>query len=362
MGDVSDQGPTTESRLLSIDRYPDPVVGFRSAEGQPTITATNRAFEISLGTVAVGRSVSALIDGFGITTGAGNESLAECLLAETRTNVHVETDSGEYLACVLPPTDGEDGYVLFVDDLAGDGATSAAGAQPGARGAEDPNADDGNRQGQDRSSGDLSIDRVASVLSHDLRNPLDVAKAQLRAGRERGEGDHLEQVAAAHDRMERIIEDVLTLSRGEEYIDPDESVDLSAVAESAWRTVETAAATLTVEDGLPTTTADRDRAERLFENLFRNAVEHGEEPHIVVGPLEDAGAGFYVADDGPGIPPDERSVVFEPGYSTHDHGTGLGLSIVERIAAAHGWRVAAVGVAEGGARIEVRDGESEPES
>jgi signal transduction histidine kinase len=73
---------------------------------------------------------------------------------------------------------------------------------------------------------------------------------------------------------------------------------------------------------------------------------------VTVGELADCD-GFYVADDGPGIPADERETVFESGYSTAADGTGFGLSIVEEIASAHGWAVRVTDSAEGGARFEV---------
>jgi len=323
------------------------------------VATTNRAFETTLWSVAPGTALSDPVDRFEISTADGAADLSELLVDVGRRTVRVETRGGDYHARVLPPTDEERGYVLFIDA----GAVDDAGDHR-----------DGEQDHHDEDSEDpeaeLGIDRAASVLSHDLRNPLDVAKARLRAGRERDEDEHFEHVAAAHDRMERIIEDVLTLSRGEEVIDPEGAVDLDAVAESAWGTVDTGDATLTVADDLPTTVADEDRAERLFENLFRNAVEHGSgpdpshdrgddpepasAPEVVVGRLENPHQGFYVADDGSGIPPDERSAVFEPGDTTHDHGTGLGLSIVQRIAEAHGWSVAAVDADNGGARIEIR--------
>jgi signal transduction histidine kinase len=71
---------------------------------------------------------------------------------------------------------------------------------------------------------------------------------------------------------------------------------------------------------------------------------------VWVGELAD---GFYVADDGHGIPEDEREAVFETGYSTADDGTGFGLHIVQRVARDHGWSVAVTDSAEGGARFEV---------
>jgi nitrogen fixation/metabolism regulation signal transduction histidine kinase len=63
--------------------------------------------------------------------------------------------------------------------------------------------------------------------------------------------------------------------------------------------------------------------------------------------------GFYVADDGPGIPADDRETVFEQGYTTADEGTGLGLAIVDRIADGHGWEVTVTDSETGGARFEV---------
>ncbi|MFA1611195.1 sensor histidine kinase [Halobellus rubicundus] len=79
---------------------------------------------------------------------------------------------------------------------------------------------------------------------------------------------------------------------------------------------------------------------------------------VSVGPLPD-GAGFYVADDGPGIPEAERSKVLESGYSQSDDGSGLGLAIVSRIADAHGWSVEISESDTGGARFEFHVTEDE---
>jgi signal transduction histidine kinase len=91
----------------------------------------------------------------------------------------------------------------------------------------------------------------------------------------------------------------------------------------------------------------------VFENLMRNALDHTEQPvAVTVGELED---GFYIADDGNGIPEDKRDDVFEAGYTTTDDGTGFGLSIVSDIIEAHGWEVHLTESAEGGARFEIMD-------
>jgi len=83
-------------------------------------------------------------------------------------------------------------------------------------------------------------------------------------------------------------------------------------------------------------------------------VEHADETVTVeVGSTDD---GFYIADDGPGIPESEREAVFEHGYSGSD-GTGFGLAIVESVAEAHGWTIRLTESRSGGARFEfVTDG------
>lgn len=226
------------------------------------------------------------------------------------------------------------------------------------------------------------LDRFASVVSHDLRNPLSIAEGYLELARESGEDDHFEAVQEAHERMHAIIEDVLTLARDGATIETRSRVSLARVADGAWDHVDTDGAELVVDD--VAISADPDRLQRLFENCFRNSIEHGvtspdaDASHdacgegtgddsrsgvltVRVGPIEpddpdslqSADAfGFYVADDGTGIPPEALDTVFEPGHSSSEDGTGLGLSIVQGIAEAHGWSVRATNVEDGGARFE----------
>jgi signal transduction histidine kinase len=171
------------------------------------------------------------------------------------------------------------------------------------------------------------LEEFASLVSHDLRNPLNVAEGRLELARVDGDESHLDAVSEAHARMRTMIEDLLTLARAETEVDTETPQSLAAVATAAWRSVETGAATLeTPADA--TVLADRSRLQRLFENLIRNAVEHGAADATVTVGLLDDGRGFFVADDGPGVPPDRRDAVFETGYSTGAEGTGFGLRIV----------------------------------
>jgi signal transduction histidine kinase len=194
------------------------------------------------------------------------------------------------------------------------------------------------------------LGQFASMVSHDLRNPLNVATGRLELARMEAESEHLVDVANAHKRMEALIDDLLTLARQGAVIEETDAVDLATLAETTWQNVATADATLTVETE-QTICADSSRVKELLENLFRNAVEHtGEDVTVTVGELA---RGFYVADDGPGVPAEDRGDVFDAGYSTADEGTGLGLNIVQEIANAHSWEISVTDSGSGGARFEI---------
>jgi PAS domain S-box-containing protein len=197
------------------------------------------------------------------------------------------------------------------------------------------------------------LDEFASVVSHDLRNPIDIASGNLGLARENDDPEpYYEEIENALDRMGAIIDDVLTLARqGETVVDTD-TVDFETVARDAWNNVDTAGAALAVT-GSRTIEADYDRLLSVLENLYRNAIDHaGESVSVRAGTTD---AGFFVEDDGPGIPESERDSVFDTGHTTADEGTGFGLSIVQRIVEAHGWSVTVTEGADGGARFDVLD-------
>jgi signal transduction histidine kinase len=163
---------------------------------------------------------------------------------------------------------------------------------------------------------------------------------------------YLDDLAEVHTRMVSLVEDVLALTVDGEGLDRTPT-DFGPVVREAWETARRAAgatdATLTVEE-TGSIEADPPRLRRLVENLLGNAIHHGgESVHVRVGCSEE---GFYVADDGPGIPPAKRESVFERGYSG-DEGTGLGLDIVREVADAHGWSVTVGESEDGGARFDI---------
>jgi PAS domain S-box-containing protein len=207
------------------------------------------------------------------------------------------------------------------------------------------------------------LEQFASVVSHDLRNPLNAAQLRFDLVRDDVSGEDAEAVEENLDRMETMIEDLLTLARSGQTVEDPEPVPLADAARTAWShaDLEDCELTSSIPEGV-TVQADHDRLLHVFENLFRNAADHNDPPVTIrVGTLDIPGTdetdgdlpGFFVEDDGAGIPESERAEVFEHGYTTNTDGTGFGLSIVSEIVEAHGWTVSVDESVSGGARFEV---------
>jgi len=150
--------------------------------------------------------------------------------------------------------------------------------------------------------------------------------------------------------MEEIIGDTLTLARKGESVGDTVPVSLLELCGTCWQGVDTGEARLNIKDDI-TVKSDANRLKHVFENLFRNAIEHSNNA-VTISIGRTSETGFYVEDDGPGIPENNRGDVFEAGYSSERDGTGFGLAIVKRVAEAHGWEVSVTEGSDGGARFE----------
>lgn len=154
--------------------------------------------------------------------------------------------------------------------------------------------------------------------------------------------------------MDELPDDAPTIARQGLHSDGTEAVSLSEIMDGCCGSVATKDAYLHVESDVPFR-ADRSRTKQLFENLSGNVFEHGGPGVVVrVGMLDD-GDGFYIEDDGPGIPDGERQKIFDAGYSTGGDGLGMGLAIVESVVTAHEWIITVTSGSDGDARFEIRD-------
>jgi PAS domain S-box-containing protein len=204
------------------------------------------------------------------------------------------------------------------------------------------------------------LKEFTDILAHDLKNPLNAIDQYLTLYDDTGEQTYIENIDETTDRMARLVDDLLRVARQGDVVQEPEQTDIETVVDTAWEGAGGTDASLTYEP-VPTVSADPDRLIELFENVFRNAVKHGERGSgeqttgqtgvsVRVGPLSN---GIYIEDDGPGIPPELGDEVFDHGVTTARDGSGYGLSIVRTIVNAHGWDLS-LGTAEtGGARFEI---------
>ncbi|MDS0477080.1 response regulator [Natrinema sp. 1APR25-10V2] len=196
------------------------------------------------------------------------------------------------------------------------------------------------------------LETFTSIVSHDLKSPLSVAIGSLEMAQEECECPYLDDAEQALDRTATLLEDLHAFAQAGTATIEFEKIDLGQLCESCWHHVETGDATLHT----PTQhviRGDRSRLQELLENLVRNAVEHGgKDVTITVGDLE---TGFYVEDDGSGIPATEHDRIFERGYSTTEDNTGFGLAIVQELVEIHGWNLHLSESECSGARFEITD-------
>jgi PAS domain S-box-containing protein len=198
------------------------------------------------------------------------------------------------------------------------------------------------------------LESFASLLAHELRNPISIGQIYSQQLPDEADTEAVEYVTEAFDRIEDMVDVMLILTRGREAVGEYTPVALAEVARKAWDSLDTSDASFDIEIDR-TIQADETYSLHLFRNLLENAVEHGgEDVTVTAGELRD---GFYVADDGAGIPPAERDAIFDEGYTTaaDNGGTGLGLAFVQKLAEVYDWDYAVTESADGGARFEFRN-------
>jgi PAS domain S-box-containing protein len=198
------------------------------------------------------------------------------------------------------------------------------------------------------------IERLAGILSHDLKNHLGKASGWAELAREAGgdDLDELERVNTVLTEMRTLLDETIEMIRQSQRVLETEPVDVGTLATQCWANLPERGQ-LDVDPGLTPVMADPDRVRQLLENLFANVVDHaGPTASVRVGASR---SGFFVADDGPGVDADDRESVFEFGYSSSADGSGFGLAIVEEIAQAHGWSTSLGESEAGGARFEFGD-------
>ncbi|WP_123537477.1 receiver/sensor box histidine kinase [Halosimplex salinum] len=328
----------THHRVL-FEEAPDPMIEYEFVDGEPVVRSVNRSFVETFGfdrASAVGEPMNDLV--VPEEKQAEAESLDERAQSGKRVDAEVERETADgvreflFRNIAVESDGGPVGYAVYIDVT-----------------------DQRERERRLQEQNDR-LNEFASVVGHDLRNPMGAVKHRIEMARRTGDDRHLDDALSALDRMDELLRDLLQMARQGEELGKTEPVSLVEVARTAWGHIATREASLVVGDGR-TVLADRGRLTQLLENLFINAVEHGsdaDEGRSVTVRVGVDGDCVFVEDDGPGIPASNRQDVFDSGFSTASEGTGYGLAIVRQVARAHDWEVGVTDGSDGGARFEFR--------
>ena len=200
------------------------------------------------------------------------------------------------------------------------------------------------------------LEQFTYTVSHDLKSPLITIKGFLGAlkedvalGNTERMHDDVARISASADRMSRLLDELLELSRVGRIMGTSEEVPLAGLAQEALALVagrlEDGKVQVTVADDLPVAFGDRLRIREVLQNLIENSVKFmGQEPNpqIEIGGLQRNGeTECFVRDNGIGIDPRYTQKVFDlfDKLDRNSDGTGIGLALVKRIVEAHGGRV-----------------------
>ena len=196
--------------------------------------------------------------------------------------------------------------------------------------------------------------RMASMIAHDLRNPLSSVKMTLQILEKNSakaispDTQELCQISLEQIRyMEEILSDMLSYSRPDalkpEWISIDKVIDMAISLSQRRQDDKQVTLHADYHTGLPTLYADATKLRQLFSNLISNALQATREsgnPKVIIEAMIDLGLEgtsirVDICDNGCGISCEQRDRIFEPFYTTRAKGTGLGLAIVKRILDQH---------------------------
>lgn len=348
-----------ESESHILNTLQEPIVKIDVSEDDPIVRSINQAFVDTFGYTAsdiIGDSLRSYITPEGYTDDLSAPSQREDGKLPDGRTITRKTKSGvqEFLCREIPSKEDDQCKLRIYTDVTAQKRREVELQRQVHR------LKDDNRRLEDKSQ---QLEQFASILSHDLRNPINIAEGYLRQIETQENGDAVAVIDRALNRMNALIEDTLTLKDQSQPVEALERRSVTELAEAAWELVDTGDSELRIVDRFEIA-CDEDRIARLFENLFRNAIEHNDEPVVVrigihdtltTSTRGDTKKAFHVSDDGCGIPEDKREQMFEIGETTTREGTGLGLPIIKRIAEAHHWNLQVVESFDGGAKFVFTD-------
>ncbi|WP_225335529.1 sensor histidine kinase [Halomicrobium urmianum] len=208
-----------------------------------------------------------------------------------------------------------------------------------------------------------SLEYLNALLRHEVLNAATVVSGRTAHLQSQSEDDdlaeHLAAIRRQADDMAATVDDVRTLIQASTDAADLEPIDAVPIVEEQLRTLDEQYDRLRTESDLPATAVVRadDLLGRLFEELFRNCIEHADAAPVrltVTGRTTDEHLVVEVADDGPGIPPDLREGLFAQGVDRLDEKSRLGAAIVGQLTETYGGDVELTETGPDGTVVTVR--------
>lgn len=190
---------------------------------------------------------------------------------------------------------------------------------------------------------------AAAGLAHETKNPLNIIRglAQLLSKQENAPADvraKCREIVEEVDRVTAQLNEFINFSRPREV--RRTAVQLNNVVNDVVRTlghdIEEKTVKLDVQPDMPTVEADEQQLRQALFNLLLNAiraVDKNGQIQIVTKRTGTTELALEIRDNGPGVPPEHRTEIFKPYFTTNQKGTGLGLAVVQQIVLAHGWEI-----------------------
>jgi signal transduction histidine kinase len=190
---------------------------------------------------------------------------------------------------------------------------------------------------------------AAAGLAHETKNPLNIIRglAQMIAKQEDAAPEIRQKSRGIVDEADRVtaqLNEFINFSRPREVrrVNVPLAAVLAEISRALSHDLDDKALRLTVAEGLPSIEADEQLLRQALFNLLLNAtqaVERNGEIQVAAARTSATEAALEIRDNGPGVPPENRTDIFKPYFTTNQKGTGLGLAVVQQIVLAHGWEI-----------------------
>lgn len=180
------------------------------------------------------------------------------------------------------------------------------------------------------------LDRTIEFINHDMVNMISIAKGYSKSCSKKYNDEELDKIRDSILRLETMINDIKDIASYDSELNVEnvEEFNLEHIVNKCWSNIYTKDARIKNNIDIKIK-GDKSKISHLFENMFKNSIEHGGVDNIVIT-VDEFNGGFYISDNGNGVKMNENKI-FELGES--NNGGGLGLNICKRICDMHNWDI-----------------------